>query len=82
MCMNVLPACTNAYNAHAETFRSQTMLLDPLEMDLYVAMSCLWVLGTEPRSSGRAPTLLTIEASLWPCPCISEKEQAAWSLSA
>lgn len=34
MCLNVLPACTNMYSAHTETFRSQKMLLDPLELDL------------------------------------------------
>lgn len=34
MYMNVLPACTDVYYAQAETFRSQKMLLDPLELDL------------------------------------------------
>ena len=45
----------------------QKRVLDPLELEFQVVVSCLmWVLGTKPRSSARAANTLTAEPSLQP----------------
>ena len=60
MCVH-MPLCAGFMEAR----RQQRTLL---ELESQTVVSCLWVLGIEPRSSGRAASVLNHRAISPPCP--------------
>ena len=54
MCMNVLPACMFLYHMYAGAHGGQKRALDPLELELQIILSAMWVSEIKPRSSARA----------------------------
>lgn len=51
--MNVFPICTSVHDVHAVSGGPKREL-DPLRLEVQMAMSGMWVLGIEPDLSGTA----------------------------
>jgi hypothetical protein len=60
MCMGVFSACMSGYHMHTECLRRPEEGVSTLELEIQVIVVTMWVLGTDPGSSGRAISALNL----------------------